>query len=114
MADRLWRMPPARREHYLAGARRRLDAGHPSRNAAPAASPPALDASSRRVNYRDGSSVAASTAGEQANIQRPQRPVVRADSEDGLDPFQHLGEAPAGVEGARSQGENAELSLRTK
>jgi hypothetical protein len=36
MADRLWRMPPDRRGHYLAGARRRLDTGHPSRNDAAA------------------------------------------------------------------------------
>jgi hypothetical protein len=36
MANRLWRMPPAMREHYLAGAGRRLDAEHPSRNDAAA------------------------------------------------------------------------------
>jgi hypothetical protein len=36
LADRIWRMPPERRANYLAGARRRLDAGHPSRNDAAA------------------------------------------------------------------------------
>jgi hypothetical protein len=36
LADRIWRMPPDRRANYLAGARRRLDTGHPSRNDAAA------------------------------------------------------------------------------